>query len=139
MTYQEFISKHKLGMTCERINERKDQSEWGSATRHWSLRIFTPGIMDFTSEFTDFRVEFSQGSAHTKEPQLDEVLDCLASDAAGVENANNFEDWCAEYGFDEDSRKAEKIYLAALDQAEALKNFLGSDAYNELLWDMERL
>lgn len=40
------------------------------------------------------------------------VLHCLLSDADGVANARGFEDWCADYGYGSDSRKAYRTYEA---------------------------
>lgn len=65
-----------------------------------------------------------------------EVLN--ASDAAGVENATSFEDWCEEYGYDTDSRCAERTFKACKHATERLKNFLGNDLYETLLWKIER-
>lgn len=66
-----------------------------------------------------------------------DVLNCLARDAAGVENSTDFADWCAELGYSDDSRKAEKIYKTCKRQAAKLKAFLGSDLYETLLWSVE--
>jgi hypothetical protein len=66
------------------------------------------------------------------------VLDSLASDAAGYENSPDFGDWCGEYGYDEDSRKAERIFKDVERQSAKLKKFLGDDLYETLLWDTER-
>ena len=84
-------------------------------------------------------VYFSQGGAHKKPPTLAEVLDCLASDASGVDNTQSFEDWASEYGYDTDSHKAEKTYNICVQQAQELKILLGQDAYNQLLNGTERL
>ena len=84
-------------------------------------------------------VYFSKGVGHKgTEPTAAEVLDCLASDAAGVENARSFEEWCSEYGYDTDSRKAERIFKACARQAAALRRLLGDSAYETLLWKVER-
>jgi len=83
-------------------------------------------------------VPFFQGYGIEHDPRAEDVLDCLASDAAGVENARSFEDWCSEYGYDTDSRTAERIYKACEKLAEKLKNFMGS-FYDSLLWDVKRL
>lgn len=83
-------------------------------------------------------IPFSMGSALTREPTVAEVLDCLASDASGIENARSFEDWCGEYGYDVDSRKAEKTFKVCQRQANQLKRFLGDSAYATLLWEVER-
>lgn len=71
-------------------------------------------------------------------PTAEDVLSCLASDSAGVENAEgNFEEWCSEYGLDSDSRKAERTFHTCESLAEELKAFLGEEAYEELLWETE--
>jgi len=72
------------------------------------------------------------------EPELADVLDCLASDASGFDNSRSFEEWAGEYGYDTDSRKAEKTYLTVKNQALELKSFLGREAYETLLWNVER-
>ena len=74
-----------------------------------------------------------------KAPKAADILDCLASDAASYDNARSFEDWASEFGYDEDSRKAERIFKACGKQAIKLKRFLGEPAYERLLWDTERL
>jgi hypothetical protein len=82
---------------------------------------------------------FSKGYGHHgAEPTATEVLDCLASDAAGIDNAVSFEDWCSEYGYDTDSRKAEKTFKACEHEATRLKTFLGEDLYQQLLYWTER-
>jgi hypothetical protein len=82
---------------------------------------------------------FSMGMGLHGEPTVEDVLNCLASDSAGVENARSFEDWCSEYSYDTDSRKAEKTFKVCEKQAEQLKNFLGDDLYSTMLWDTESL
>lgn len=85
-------------------------------------------------------ITFSMGAAHHgKAPKLTEVLECLAGDAAGFENADGFEDWCRDYGYATDSRKAERIWKAIERQAGSLKRMLGDAAYSTLLWETERL
>jgi hypothetical protein len=70
---------------------------------------------------------FSMGPALSHEPTGEEVIECLLSDAAGVANARSFEDWCSDYGYDSDSRKAERIYNACAGHAAKLENFLGAE------------
>ena len=50
----------------------------------------------------------------------------------GCEGAQ-LEDWCGEYGYDSDSRKAERTYKAIHEQSEKLAGFLGSELYEMLL------
>lgn len=84
-------------------------------------------------------VYFSMGSGHNgKPPKLADLLDCLAMDAASVEDTS-FEDWAADLGYDADSRKAERTYLTCQNEAAKLLRFLGPDAYKSALYDTERL
>jgi hypothetical protein len=83
---------------------------------------------------------FSHGFGVTPTPPAaSDVLDCLASDAAGYDNAESFEDWASEYGYDPDSRKGERIYNTVGTQAGKLRRFLGNVLYEELLYQVERL
>jgi hypothetical protein len=82
---------------------------------------------------------FSQGYAYKgAEPELENVLDCLLSDASILENAPNFEDYCNEFGYDSDSRKAEKGFKALERQVLKLQNFLG-EKYEEFVFNTERM
>lgn len=83
-------------------------------------------------------VPFGMGPAHTSEPDAADVLNCLASDAAGHENARDFADWCADYGYEDDSETAEQVWRVTGSNTKALRRFLG-DRYEVYLWETERL
>jgi hypothetical protein len=55
-----------------------------------------------------------------KAPHAAGVLYCLLLDADGASNGT-FDDWCAEYGYDTDSRKALGTYLACQKTATQLR------------------
>lgn len=106
--------------------------EGGEKMDHWRVTLRRPGNRKMT-------VYFSMGSGHNgKEPDAADVLDCLASDASGVENSQSFEDWCSEYGYNTDSRKAHRTYTICKREAERLRKFLDA-GYERLLWNTERL
>ena len=85
-------------------------------------------------------VIFSKGLGHKgAPPTLEDVLDCLISDASGIENNTSFEEWCRNYGYDTDSRKAERTYRVITRQARQLKRVLGNDHYKLLLWETEQV
>jgi hypothetical protein len=124
-----FVAKH--GVTI--------RSEWADANpnmdsdqqmNHYKVTLRAKG-----RQLTTY---FSMGLGLSGEPKVGNVLDCLASDSASIENARSFEDWAGDLGYDTDSRKAEKTFKACERQAAKLKQFLGEDAYNELLWNTER-
>lgn len=60
-------------------------------------------------------------------PDLPGVLECLSLDWSGVEG-QTFEDWASEYGYDTDSRKAERTYRTVLEQANIGRRAFG-DAF----------
>lgn len=58
-------------------------------------------------------------------PRIDDVLECLFSDAqAGQESFNDF---CANYAYSNDSLKALDIYRACMESGEKLRKALGSE------------
>lgn len=72
-----------------------------------------------------YAFDFWMGSAHTEEPTAEGCLDCLLSDAqAGDES---FEYFCDEFGYDSDSRKAEKTWKACQQTTKGMKRLLGND------------
>jgi hypothetical protein len=68
-----------------------------------------------------------------------ELLDSLVSDATAYTNARNFEDFAADFGYDTDSRKAERIYFACGETAKWLTEFLGGQREYERVANLERL
>ena len=72
-------------------------------------------------------VPFFMGPALEREPDAVGVLECLLSDVSCVEGCRDFEDFCADLGYDVDSRKAEAMYKACEALYPKLRRFLGSD------------
>lgn len=128
---QAFIETNKLVMTATRcdsnpIMENSDNMD------HWRCRIKN------NLNGNRMRVVFSMDTGHRgKQPTLADVLDCLTSEAASVDSARSFDDWCSEYGCDTDSRKAERTYNACVKQASDLASLLG-EQYRVLLYHTER-
>ena len=134
ITLEQFIEKQQLVMSVRAVR-RNPHMSGDQLPRNFECTIEFEG----RGYHEPLTVYFSQGSAHKKSPTLAEVLDCLASDASGVDNARSFEDWANDYGYDTDSRKAERTYHICEKQAQDLKALLGQDAYNQLLYETERL
>lgn len=65
-------------------------------------------------------------------PDLESVLDCLASDANGYDTDRDFAGWAESLGFDSDSMKAKACYDLTAEQAKALRHLLGNDEYAKL-------
>jgi hypothetical protein len=66
-----------------------------------------------------------------KTPTLDDVMHCLISDADTIDYPN-FEDWANCFGYEADSRSAEKIYRACLEIGLKLRSMLGDEKLRQL-------
>lgn len=124
----EFIERHGLTMTAEVAETNPHMANMPEGSTHWlvTLRLGDRSMI----------VPYSMGSAHSGEPEIADVLSCLTSDAGGIEGSYSFSDWCGNYGYDDDSRTAERVYNASRTQTEDLKLLVG-DAYHALLYETE--
>lgn len=98
----------------------------GSDMNHWRVTLHC-GRRKMTTYY-------SMGSGHGgREPTAQEVIDCIAQDGASVENAEGFEEWARDIGYDTDSRRAHRTYVICKRQTERLQKFLGAERYTELM------
>lgn len=124
MRTRQFVNRHRISIRCEWVDSNPNMSEKFEGTHYKvTLRRDRPH-----RQLTTY---FSMGYAHTEEPSAADVLYCLASDASGADQS--FEDWTDDYGYDPDSRKAERTYKAVVKQSKALRRFLGEELLEELL------
>lgn len=84
------------------------------------------------ASYEECRTGFSAG--FPKKPILPDIQDfiqsiCLDASALGY---GCFEDWARELGYDEDSRKAEKMYRQCLQHGIMLRACLGSEKFDHL-------
>jgi hypothetical protein len=122
MNVSEWIKENNVTMTSKAMARRTDGLMNDPGMSHWKCVLTRPGAL------LTLDVAYSMGKAHTGLPVLTDVLGCVIDDVQGVENSGpGFEGWCAEYGYDGDSRKAEKIYTAIVAQRESLTRWAGSE------------
>lgn len=72
-----------------------------------------------------YSFDFWQGQAITDDPTAEGCLECLLSDAQAGEL--DFEDFCREFGYDDDSRSAERTWRACGEVNMRLRELLGDD------------
>lgn len=126
----EFIDRAGVSMTCKRVDRNPNMPD---ADMNHYLCVLQRGQRGV--DYAQMRVYFSMGVAHKKPPTVANVLDCLASDASCANET--FEQWCAEFGYDADSRSAERTYNAVRKQTASLRAFLGSDT-DALIYETDR-
>ena len=98
------------------MRDAKDMRDWTVTLHHDGRSMVTP---------------FFTGLALAT-PTANDVLQCLVSDALGVTDGQTFEEWAGEYGYDEDSRSAERTYRDIVKQTEQLRALLG-DRFDDAL------
>jgi hypothetical protein len=74
--------------------------------------------------------QFKMGTAHNNEPELADVLYCLLLDAGAMDET--FESWCGNFGYDSDSRAAEKVWKACRQNGKRLLNLIGRVYFEDL-------
>lgn len=130
---EEFVKKHNITISCTHVYRNPYMMEFEGD--HWEVILTMPGKR--TNRLMSY---FSKGFGHKgKEPTAEEVLDCLASEASGYENAKQLKDWACEYGYDPNSKQTETIYRNVVRETTNLKQFLGNENYNKLLWNTEQM
>ena len=118
-TLKQFAAAINLKMVVNYAdnNPSMDDQSWNA--NHYKLT--------FKKDKKRFTTFFSQGIGIKGEPKIPDVLECLQGDCQSAEYS--FEDFCGEFGYDQDSRKAFKIYKACGKIKGKLHKFLGSDFY----------
>jgi hypothetical protein len=109
----------QVKITCEYLSERPDKvgrdAEWDRQASHWKIKLRL-GKRSLTTYY-------SQGSAHTGEPDTAHVMSALISDADCGQY--DFEEFCADLGYDSDSIKARNTWQACKSMHQKLNQFLG--------------
>ena len=120
-TITQFARKYRMRISSERVGDNPHMVDSFQGD-HYRC-VLRMGKRQMT-------VYFSKGyGLGGKDPKIDEVLDCLASEAIVEEG---FESWARNSEYGEDSRKAEKICKVCIRQTKRLQRFLGP-FFQELL------
>ena len=119
MKIDKFVTTNKITMECVSHHENPNMPDSDDMYHYKCV------LKHGNRQLTTF---FSMGRGLTGPPVVCDVLECLACDAAGYVNCIDFGDWCADHGYDTDSRKAEKIFNAIRIHSKKLRQFLGEES-----------
>ena len=100
-----------------RTSEKLDS--WKQNANPWTVQLRYQG--------RQYTFPFWTGTGWTSEPNAFDAAHCVLSDAVGFENSRSFEDWAGDYGYDTDSREAERLYRAVERVHTNVKRLLGDD------------
>jgi hypothetical protein len=122
------LAKLQIEMSVVKLLARPDRGEtrWDAAASHWQCVLYRVGA----GNRERIVVTFSMGSAHKGPPKLEDVLASLLMDAQSADES--FDDWCANFGFDSDSRKALADYEACVRVAADLRRLFSAAERAEL-------
>jgi hypothetical protein len=134
-TIHERIAAAGITMTCK-PGKGPAPEGFPEGTTSWRVTL------KFPARGSSLTTDFHMGPGHgAREPEVAEVLDVLLSDAATINNATSFEDFCSDFGYDDNSRRIERLYYRMSREADKLEAFLGDDCgdFQDWLYETERL
>tara|TARA_R100000315_G_C5196170_1_gene114875 strand:+ start:366 stop:830 length:465 start_codon:yes stop_codon:yes gene_type:complete len=131
-TIKQFIKENNLTMNCEYADSNPNMPD-SNNMNHYKVTIkrkfkLNGNHLDTRYGFRQMTLHFSQGYGIIGEPTLESVLNCLISDSTCGET---FQEFCDNFGYDNDSRKAEKTFNTILKQTSKLKKLLDNN-FNDL-------
>lgn len=114
-TMQAIRFAEKVGLKMKVLGYEWEKPEWDKKYEHAKFRIcFSRNGKSWTLEFYQ---SISEGS---KKPSIYDVLACVTKYDPGT-----FENFCSDYGYDEDSRKAERIWKAVKKEFKNVERLFG--------------
>lgn len=106
----------RVEMVAARPGPRVDK--WGAEMDQWSVELEYDG--------RSFETNYFMGSGHAgRAPETNEVLSSLRTDCYAGELT--FEDFCSDYGYDEDSRSAYGTWEDCAAMRRRIAAWLGAD------------
>lgn len=140
-TLKDFAEKYNLQLELNKVPFRTDldmdnpdDRNWNMVASHYLFRIFASNANDGIK--FDITGNFSQGPAIKRKPKIEDILNALVCDTLNIDMS--FEEWCSDYGYDTDSRKAYRIYESCRNEYKNLQRFLPANILAEL-YECEQL
>lgn len=116
-------------MTCQKFIDKYNVKMEVASSTSYACTVF------IRHQAGDERREsfgYHMGSGIKRGPKLNELLRSLVLDASALDYCC-FEDWANDYGYDIDSRKAERLYQECLSMGQWLRMLFGKDKFIELM------
>jgi hypothetical protein len=122
------LAPFQITMSGVKLIARPDgnSTEWDKGASHWQVVLYRVGKGNPAGLVTCY----SMGSAHKGAPKLLDVLASLLLDARCADEP--FESWCADMGYDTDSRRALATYEACAVIGKEMRQLFTRDELREL-------
>ena len=86
----------------------------------FSITIESPSSIKQSFDYYGSYADYSKNITSLPESDIRNALGCIMSD--GLNGFMDFEEFCGEYGYDDDSRNAERIHKACIDTKDKLES-----------------
>lgn len=116
-TLSELAKGLTLTHTCSPKLPYEKRDDWQKSATGYRCRLRYQG--------RSYSFDYWMGSAHTEPPTAPECINSLLSDADA--GGQSFGDFCSDFGYDEDSRKAHANWRACIRINDAMQKLLGED------------
>lgn len=104
------------------------KAEWGNGQENWNHhRVTVTNTENGKHTGFDFWASIAQPELRSEYDVLN-AFNCFVSDA--ITGKDSFEDFCGEFGYDTDSRKAEKTHKACQRATDKLERIYDGDIYD---------
>ena len=122
------LRNRDLSMIAIQIAGRPDRGDelWHADASHFAVTFTRLGKKPAIT------VLYSQGSAIKTRPGMDDVFYSMLSDGAPMFDGETFEQWAENLGYSTDSRDAERIYNACLENGKKIKTLFSNSEISEL-------
>lgn len=124
---ERLVRRERIRITAELTDHNPDIIDPTPGSTHWRVTLRR---IDGALSSPPITLHYSQGPAIAGEPTAADVLYCMLSDAQSVAD-RTFEEWAGDMGWDSDSRKAERAYLACQGERVQLARLLPDALYRE--------
>lgn len=115
---ENFLNKYGLAVTFELIDQNPNKLWEDDLIRnHYKVTITRNGNPN------GLTIEYWDSAVNTEADKVPTAYDVLAVIGSQSTVYDTFEDFCSEFGYDEDSRTAERIYKAYNEEAKSIVNF----------------
>jgi len=126
----DFLAKHGITFSFKLANTKVPSWDKNRQCNHF-VATFKKGKSKLSFDFFDSIHNFQKGVV-----ELD-AYTALTVCSAEIHCADTFEDFCSEYGYDEDSRSAEKTFRALSKMSKKLKKFFDTEEMREDLGEIQ--
>lgn len=121
-----------LPVKIDYVGQTKQDQNWDCD--QWRVTLSSKAGFHSFDYFTGLglrtKPKTSWGESKPKKPKVADVLHSLIMDASAADE--NFHDWCANYGYSDDSIKAMNTYKACLEIAVALRKHFSPDTLRQV-------